>query len=161
MEQVAEILQSPNALRVLDVYGSVERITCSHYHFAVSRRSRRQAWCRRELAWSALRVVVTGVILPSLWGSSLLIFFRQNRRMPRREEGFCRSRKGSGSGQRFRFSRGRSYGYSSDSSYIAAVEAGQLIAVTSIVDRKSTRLNSSHRTISYSVFCLKKKTVHS
>src|SRR2546429_1406908 len=66
MEQVAEILQSPNALRVLDVYGSVERITCSHYHFAVSRRSRRQAWCRRELAWSALRVVVTGVILPSL-----------------------------------------------------------------------------------------------
>src|SRR5207253_6256855 len=73
MEQVAEILQSPNALRVLDVYGSVERITCSHYHFAVSRRSRRQAWCRRELAWSALRVVVTGVILPSLWGSSLLI----------------------------------------------------------------------------------------
>src|SRR5437867_7567869 len=26
------------------------------------------------------------------------------------------------------------------------------------VDRKSTRLNSSHRTISYAVFCLKKKT---
>src|SRR5207248_5114341 len=26
-------------------------------------------------------------------------------------------------------------------------------------DRKSTRLNSSHRTISYAVFCLKKKTV--
>src|SRR5437867_9573223 len=25
------------------------------------------------------------------------------------------------------------------------------------VDRKSTRLNSSHRTISYAVFCLKKK----
>src|SRR5437867_6126430 len=25
-------------------------------------------------------------------------------------------------------------------------------------DRKSTRLNSSHRTISYAVFCLKKKT---
>src|SRR5437879_12688802 len=89
MEQVAEILQSPNALRVLDVYGSVERITCSHYHFAVSRRSRRQAWSSRELAWSALRVVVTGVILPSLWGSSLLIFFWQNRRMSRREEGFC------------------------------------------------------------------------
>src|SRR5207248_10438276 len=27
----------------------------------------------------------------------------------------------------------------------------------SCVDRKSTRLNSSHRTISYAVFCLKKK----
>src|SRR5437867_10424117 len=28
-----------------------------------------------------------------------------------------------------------------------------------IQDRKSTRLNSSHRTISYAVFCLKKKRV--
>src|SRR5437867_11023803 len=28
---------------------------------------------------------------------------------------------------------------------------------TSTRDRKSTRLNSSHRTISYAVFCLKKK----
>src|SRR5207248_6237437 len=28
---------------------------------------------------------------------------------------------------------------------------------TSPTDRKSTRLNSSHRTISYAVFCLKKK----
>src|SRR5437773_9168083 len=27
-------------------------------------------------------------------------------------------------------------------------------------DRKSTRLNSSHITISYAVFCLKKKTLH-
>src|SRR5207248_11749919 len=27
-------------------------------------------------------------------------------------------------------------------------------------DRKSTRLNSSHRTISYAVFCLKKKNAH-
>src|SRR5207248_10469352 len=27
-----------------------------------------------------------------------------------------------------------------------------------VEDRKSTRLNSSHRTISYAVFCLKKKT---
>src|SRR5438094_2809975 len=27
-------------------------------------------------------------------------------------------------------------------------------------DRKSTRLNSSHRTISYAVFCLKKKRRH-
>src|SRR5437867_10588524 len=29
--------------------------------------------------------------------------------------------------------------------------------VTETGDRKSTRLNSSHRTISYAVFCLKKK----
>src|SRR5256885_9872042 len=28
------------------------------------------------------------------------------------------------------------------------------------LDRKSTRLNSSHLVISYAVFCLKKKTVH-
>src|SRR5258708_30594663 len=28
------------------------------------------------------------------------------------------------------------------------------------VDRKSTRLNSSHQIISYAVFCLKKKTKH-
>src|SRR5437867_13298040 len=29
------------------------------------------------------------------------------------------------------------------------------------LDRKSTRLNSSHRTISYAVFCLKTKNIHS
>src|SRR5437763_12289021 len=28
------------------------------------------------------------------------------------------------------------------------------------IDRKSTRLNSSHRCISYAVFCLKKKSEH-
>src|SRR5256886_6567377 len=28
------------------------------------------------------------------------------------------------------------------------------------IDRKSTRLNSSHSQISYAVFCLKKKTLH-
>src|SRR5690242_21270562 len=28
-----------------------------------------------------------------------------------------------------------------------------------IIDRKSTRLNSSHMSISYAVFCLKKKTI--
>src|SRR5947207_11816106 len=31
-------------------------------------------------------------------------------------------------------------------------------ALFSIIDRKSTRLNSSHTVISYAVFCLKKKT---
>src|SRR5437764_8343383 len=33
--------------------------------------------------------------------------------------------------------------------------------VLDLLDRKSTRLNSSHRCISYAVFCLKKKTGHS
>src|SRR5690625_6337752 len=45
------------------------------------------------------------------------------------------------------------------------VERGQALALvgangagkTTIVDRKSTRLNSSHVAISYAVFCLKKK----
>src|SRR5207248_10297492 len=32
------------------------------------------------------------------------------------------------------------------------------LGIGSCRDRKSTRLNSSHRTISYAVFCLKKKT---
>src|SRR5437867_13078842 len=31
------------------------------------------------------------------------------------------------------------------------------LATLDLLDRKSTRLNSSHRTISYAVFCLKKK----
>src|SRR5437867_7325263 len=35
--------------------------------------------------------------------------------------------------------------------------AGAGAAEQSVQDRKSTRLNSSHRTISYAVFCLKKK----
>src|SRR5207248_8369311 len=35
--------------------------------------------------------------------------------------------------------------------------AGQDAGDRSGADRKSTRLNSSHRTISYAVFCLKKK----
>src|ERR1022692_3553673 len=34
------------------------------------------------------------------------------------------------------------------------------LAVKEKVDRKSTRLNSSHLVISYAVFCLKKKTKH-
>src|SRR6202042_490496 len=35
--------------------------------------------------------------------------------------------------------------------------AGMLAAVPVVQDRKSTRLNSSHPSISYAVFCLKKK----
>src|SRR3712207_7916372 len=34
-------------------------------------------------------------------------------------------------------------------------------ATSSGADRKSTRLNSSHANISYAVFCLKKKNLHS
>src|SRR5688500_19956407 len=36
--------------------------------------------------------------------------------------------------------------------------AAQAIVGTPSLDRKSTRLNSSHLVISYAVFCLKKKT---
>src|SRR5256885_8700683 len=35
--------------------------------------------------------------------------------------------------------------------------AHSLIVTAAVVDRKSTRLNSSHLVISYAVFCLKKK----
>src|SRR5438094_7500605 len=35
--------------------------------------------------------------------------------------------------------------------------SGDVVADLWFEDRKSTRLNSSHRTISYAVFCLKKK----
>src|SRR5258708_29874249 len=34
-----------------------------------------------------------------------------------------------------------------------------LLFQTVLIDRKSTRLNSSHQIISYAVFCLKKKTM--
>src|SRR3712207_7830545 len=34
---------------------------------------------------------------------------------------------------------------------------GKIINLASVLDRKSTRLNSSHANISYAVFCLKKK----
>src|SRR5688572_31003281 len=38
-----------------------------------------------------------------------------------------------------------------------AQQAAPCLAVVQEVDRKSTRLNSSHSQISYAVFCLKKK----
>src|SRR5207248_7049944 len=38
-----------------------------------------------------------------------------------------------------------------------AIFTGASTITTGTTDRKSTRLNSSHRTISYAVFCLKKK----
>src|SRR3712207_8404473 len=34
------------------------------------------------------------------------------------------------------------------------------LTAASVIDRKSTRLNSSHANISYAVFCLKKKKKH-
>src|SRR5713101_6303244 len=43
-------------------------------------------------------------------------------------------------------------------SYLFALVAGDLVALEDrFTDRKSTRLNSSHMSISYAVFCLKKK----
>src|SRR5437762_8548639 len=39
----------------------------------------------------------------------------------------------------------------------AAVALRQHLKPDGVLDRKSTRLNSSHRCISYAVFCLKKK----
>src|SRR5690348_17431368 len=38
-----------------------------------------------------------------------------------------------------------------------ATFAGAVLAPANVTDRKSTRLNSSHPSISYAVFCLKKK----
>src|SRR2546430_11379728 len=56
---------------------------------------------------------------------------------------------------------------SQESATINDLQAGQLVsagrkwwrgsASLKVVDRKSTRLNSSHSQISYAVFCLKKK----
>src|SRR3712207_7704751 len=42
-----------------------------------------------------------------------------------------------------------------EQSQIPSVRVGELAKIA--VDRKSTRLNSSHANISYAVFCLKKK----
>src|SRR5437867_9780807 len=41
--------------------------------------------------------------------------------------------------------------------YTATMMALAQMVANGELDRKSTRLNSSHRTISYAVFCLKKK----
>src|SRR3712207_6848070 len=42
--------------------------------------------------------------------------------------------------------------------HLRLVSPGCLLLVP--LDRKSTRLNSSHANISYAVFCLKKNTIH-
>src|SRR5437762_5786739 len=41
--------------------------------------------------------------------------------------------------------------------HVRAVDQGRCAVALVRVDRKSTRLNSTHRCISYAVFCLKKK----
>src|SRR2546421_9568505 len=46
---------------------------------------------------------------------------------------------------------------SSESALPKAMEAMERLGVPPRIDRKSTRLNSSHDQISYAVFCLKKK----
>src|SRR5690348_17958744 len=46
-------------------------------------------------------------------------------------------------------------------SHAHADHAGGIAALQQARDRKSTRLNSSHPSISYAVFCLKKKIKHS
>src|SRR5207248_6228662 len=51
--------------------------------------------------------------------------------------------------------------WASGRGYVPSISSGFCVASTKnglgSSDRKSTRLNSSHRTISYAVFCLKKK----
>src|SRR2546426_3286286 len=42
----------------------------------------------------------------------------------------------------------------------AGDDADRVLEGVEVVDRKSTRLNSSHLVISYAVFCLKKKKNH-
>src|SRR3712207_7986263 len=44
-----------------------------------------------------------------------------------------------------------------DRSFVAELTAGHNEIASAVIDRKSTRLNSSHANISYAVFCLKKK----
>src|SRR5437762_9880968 len=47
-----------------------------------------------------------------------------------------------------------------DSGAQGAAGTARSVRVSGALDRKSTRLNSSHRCISYAVFCLKKKKIH-
>src|SRR5690625_7076882 len=53
-----------------------------------------------------------------------------------------------------RFPRG---GGGEASAWAARLPRSGVLALSGAVDRKSTRLNSSHVAISYAVFCLKKK----
>src|SRR3712207_8323203 len=44
--------------------------------------------------------------------------------------------------------------------HVEELDLDRLKAQFAALDRKSTRLNSSHANISYAVFCLKKKNIH-
>src|SRR3712207_9097193 len=48
----------------------------------------------------------------------------------------------------------------SDGGYTTNLPLDDLVGGKAWVDRKSTRLNSSHANISYAVFCLKKKKIN-
>src|SRR5437867_6898236 len=52
------------------------------------------------------------------------------------------------------------HGTSTASRIFAITPSGSMSSASASKDRKSTRLNSSHRTISYAVFCLKKKKIN-
>src|SRR5699024_11925768 len=47
-----------------------------------------------------------------------------------------------------------------DTTYLDYLDTLEETSDQEIIDRKSTRLNSSHVSISYAVFCLKKKIMH-
>src|SRR5256885_2535478 len=51
----------------------------------------------------------------------------------------------------------RADGQQSERIYTKRLRRRRDVAVSFLLDRKSTRLNSSHLVISYAVFCLKKK----
>src|SRR5690242_21456379 len=43
--------------------------------------------------------------------------------------------------------------------FVREYGSGRIVELRTHIDRKSTRLNSSHMSISYAVFCLKKKKI--
>src|SRR2546426_1739541 len=60
----------------------------------------------------------------------------------------------------FRFPNNRFYQQPADSLPAKLIAYEQPLHFARAIDRKSTRLNSSHLVISYAVFCLKKKKKH-
>src|SRR5437868_10784873 len=64
---------------------------------------------------------------------------------------------GSGRAQQHRLKFSRGFGIFGAAQYAGRALQVQRISRDILKDRKSTRLNSSHVSISYAVFCLKKK----
>src|SRR5207248_5777147 len=60
-------------------------------------------------------------------------------------------------GKRFVYKQPRQVAAESGCDPLAPAAQNDVVPIQIGKDRKSTRLNSSHRTISYAVFCLKKK----